>query len=500
MQLPKYPASGQPISARWGRDVVDYLKTITTTGDGKNIRAKRTDGGTTISQLPKVDDPKDFFGTLSNENEFSDGSSGIDVEITGGRIYGYYTTTTLSAFTTSADAAKDVWVEVVYDIAANTQVATFKSGTYPGFRSGATGTDNKNNLINYQIGAVEMQTAGIFKWVQKQVGSILVDTHVWPGEHLGHISRVQDEHQLVDIHYNLSGQEMVKHFKTVRYIKGLRTHYTVSTATSVFALCGCSTTVTTTLPPIFTQPDDLSGLILWLKAGEAVYTDNGITLAADGQTVEEWHDQSGEANDATQTNAADQPTFEANEINAFPVVRFPADFLDTGTKAPWKGLNDGSNFTIIFVAKMRDSTTYGSLLDNNAAGSVNTGISVTLNNITQCLTFSIARGVPGAVALSVTCDGGTFTRGVFHTAVLRHQAASGGDDAEIFVDGTKVAGADPINSFNNANPTYTLKIGAENGATIPMNADLPELMIYDRDLTASEQADVLTYLTTRYNL
>ncbi len=62
--------------------------------------------------------------------------------------------------------------------------------------------------------------------------------------------------------------------------------------------------------------------IIWLSADSGVYTDAGVTLAANNNLVEEWHDRSGNGNDVTETTASDQPTYLTNIVNGFPALRF----------------------------------------------------------------------------------------------------------------------------------------------------------------------------------
>ena len=61
-------------------------------------------------------------------------------------------------------------------------------------------------------------------------------------------------------------------------------------------------------------PSQISGLKLWLKA-------DSLSLS-DGDAVGTWADQSGNANDATQTTAVNKPSFKTNIVNSKPVIRF----------------------------------------------------------------------------------------------------------------------------------------------------------------------------------
>ena len=48
MQLPSYPAAGEPIPARWGKEVVDFLRSLRPSGCSR-LRVKWLSAGTTFS-------------------------------------------------------------------------------------------------------------------------------------------------------------------------------------------------------------------------------------------------------------------------------------------------------------------------------------------------------------------------------------------------------------------------------------------------------------------
>lgn len=68
--------------------------------------------------------------------------------------------------------------------------------------------------------------------------------------------------------------------------------------------------------------------VLWLKANEGVYSDGGTTLAASGEDVQQWNDQSGNSKDAVQSTAAYRPNYQIGVLNNFPVIRFTAANAD----------------------------------------------------------------------------------------------------------------------------------------------------------------------------
>lgn len=85
------------------------------------------------------------------------------------------------------------------------------------------------------------------------------------------------------------------------------------------------------------SPTMISGLELWLDADQ-------IEGLNDGDPVANWPDMSGNGFDGTQADGARKPTYETNELNGKPVVRF-----DGSDDLILTGLNCGSVCSLIFV-------------------------------------------------------------------------------------------------------------------------------------------------------
>src|SRR6266487_2102243 len=118
-------------------------------------------------------------------------------------------------------------------------------------------------------------------------------------------------------------------------------------------------------PPI---PQQVPGLRLWLAADK-------ILGLAGGAAVATWADASGRNNDATQTTAAAQPTYQTGVINGLPVVRFDstgtADWLNLGTADLLAATNAVGGITFFAVTKMSstDATTRDYLSISTPTGS-----------------------------------------------------------------------------------------------------------------------------------
>jgi methionine-rich copper-binding protein CopC len=80
------------------------------------------------------------------------------------------------------------------------------------------------------------------------------------------------------------------------------------------SFAGITDTTTWTFTTITPPPAGVTGLALWLDASQ-------LTGLSDGATLNTWNEMSGLGNHATRTTGA--PTYETNELNGQPVVRFP---------------------------------------------------------------------------------------------------------------------------------------------------------------------------------
>lgn len=82
------------------------------------------------------------------------------------------------------------------------------------------------------------------------------------------------------------------------------------------------------IPVIFLAQTGPGGVLnssnnaFWVKADAGVYTDAGITLATNGQSIRQWNDNSGNIKHFGENAVGQQPIFTTNIMNGFPVARF----------------------------------------------------------------------------------------------------------------------------------------------------------------------------------
>ncbi len=240
--------------------------------------------------------------------------------------------------------------------------------------------------------------------------------------------------------------------------------------------------------------------VLWLKADAGAYTDAGVTLATNGQTIQQWNDQSGNNKHATQATAANRPTLITNALNGKPLIRFstasgfnqllvPAIDLSVTNKTDLFVVYKINSGNVFFenTADANASTTGFTMYDNPQAGS---GSSVTL------------KGDVGysAVYSHKDCDRYILAEGTFDKSASTNEANVRVNTVLNPPPVSQPFNSDNTNNFGN-NVSYIgyRGAGAANGA-LPMSGDIAEIILFSRMLTAAERTNVENYLISKYDL
>jgi hypothetical protein len=213
-----------------------------------------------------------------------------------------------------------------------------------------------------------------------------------------------------------------------------------------------------------TQPDSISGLAAWFKA-------DSLALS-DGDAVTTWNDSSSNAYNVTQASAGAKPTYKATGLNGQPTVRFDGSDVLVSTATP----TFSGPMTAFFVANLAQNPATQTIL----VGPVSTfnGFGVFYNGQVHQYWGSNLNGT--------TTPPGTPYLGSF--------LANGASSSVAANRGTTSTGNPGAFSWS----SKAISLGGNNGRYL--NADISEVILYDRDLTDAEQAEVETYLYQKYGL
>jgi hypothetical protein len=161
-------------------------------------------------------------------------------------------------------------------------------------------------------------------------------------------------------------------------------------------------------------------------AGASLVLDSRFIDQADNSEVSSWADRSTNAHTIQQTTPASRPTFQTNEINGNPVVRFDGsnDFLSGGDI-----LDIGTNsLTMLAVAK-RSSGSNGALFGKSeAAGSAGRYSLLRENNSFYPL-YSPASGVANAPSIADTSTSARINVGEVERGVAVRLRFNGAQEA-----------------------------------------------------------------------
>ncbi|MGC4101275.1 LamG-like jellyroll fold domain-containing protein [Ferruginibacter sp.] len=242
--------------------------------------------------------------------------------------------------------------------------------------------------------------------------------------------------------------------------------------------------------------------VLWLKADAGVYTDAGVTSAGNGQTVQQWNDQSSNGNHVTQTTAANKPTFKLPDATGQPALYFDGvngkNFLNNTTS----NLVTAGAARTVFIAARRDCNIHaggvvgGTLFTFRRSGLINNLIYGANSYGTPVYIYSDNNGVGNNNA---TIGSNTIDT-VLNPVVVTYKIPAAGSQLQCNINSI-------AQTVNQGSGSVTTETGVT-GFTVGDREDQPDLdwsgwiyevIVYNRTLTGIEIAQVEGYLKNKYN-
>ena len=236
--------------------------------------------------------------------------------------------------------------------------------------------------------------------------------------------------------------------------------------------------------PSFLPAGNLAG---WYKA-------DAITGLSDGDAVDSWVDSSGNGNTLTQSTSGAKPSYETNELNSLPVVRFDKDASpgDNLLNADLGGdFEPGTgDFYIAMVAKFPTSATQFVM---TKADSGDQGLNVFIFGGNNNFIFR-----PQTVGSTTNfLEQNSVVDTSFHTIVCRRVSSTLGSefDGSAFTndDGSKV-------NDGNLNNDASFNIGSKSDQSSDADMDLAEALVAVGTLTDDNLQRITGYLAHKYGL
>lgn len=240
-------------------------------------------------------------------------------------------------------------------------------------------------------------------------------------------------------------------------------------------------------------PASLSGLIGWWKSDTGVFKDAGVTPAANGDTVNQWNDQSGNGNNLKpQVTEAIGPIFNTSILNGLPALTFVfTSHMTLGLASVSLGGTTASAFMVAKVAPT--SASDGRLLVFQATGQAND-----FDNTSSAL-FLDAQSTTAVRAFrnNGSLSNGTIVNNVF----LQLGSIYDGANNTVYLGGT---GQTPVASTGTFGATGQLVLGAfmQGGVNVTNGVDgsICEVVLTNTALNSTDRSNINTYFLNKYTV
>jgi hypothetical protein len=227
-------------------------------------------------------------------------------------------------------------------------------------------------------------------------------------------------------------------------------------------------------------PNRIPGLTLWLEA-------DNVQNVADGGAVSEWLDLSGNGNHATQSTAANKPTYKVGIVNGKPVLRFDSnDNLTLGDKL---GLEGRAPFTFMVLVNPSANPTNNRLIQKrNEAPPYDGWLLYCAYAGTYFIRYLNNNG-------SVSPAGPPLIPGRWYLLTVTYD----GSTMRLFLNGAE-QGAGLASTYSMIDNASSCRIGATEVGPSPLQGDHAAILMYNRSLTDAERVGLEYFYADKYAL
>lgn len=206
-----------------------------------------------------------------------------------------------------------------------------------------------------------------------------------------------------------------------------------------------------------------------------------------------------------QTTGSRQPNLISGELNGHPVLRFngTSDGMFAGTAGDVNFLHDGSGATIITIFKVADANPDNlQTIHSSQTAGTDTGINIRYDDRSSVvrnnrLQYLIGNGA-ATIGNLLTADDAVVPQ-TFEVVEWNYET-KGGDDLEVYVDGTQDTTAETTGAPVATDSTNALNIGRRPNNTSFLDGDWAETLIINRVITASERTQLASYFNSKWGL
>lgn len=236
--------------------------------------------------------------------------------------------------------------------------------------------------------------------------------------------------------------------------------------------------------------------LIWYKADSAVFIDNGLTPANNGQPIQQWNDISGNGYHMSQLNAAEKPIMASTALNGKPALLFDGnDMLSTLNQINWSGT---TNNDIFIVCK---STSPDNMLFESSPSTVSySGSFYVIDNYTAggYGVSGALKGTNGAFRIFKNSDGFIPCTKIYQ--VTQDMGLPGSDAIKIKYNNVQLTDNGGYNAGTPAGglSNHTLYAGRRSDNTYGLIGHIAEMIAFPTKLPEERAQEVYAYLQQKY--
>ena len=244
-----------------------------------------------------------------------------------------------------------------------------------------------------------------------------------------------------------------------------------------------------------------TNIALWLRADEEVFSDAGITPANDNNDVQQWNDQSSPQDNASLSTLGGagpvEPTFQTNEVNFNPVLRFTDPNSSNASYMETSSNNVSGDFTLISVFSTGQN-------QGTANDFVNSPALIGASETTGTLDYGMGmeNGTIWVNANTTTTfdaeTSGTYNNNFFHIATATRVQSSGA--INIYMNSQSAASGTGSTSALTNPTSFGIGNHSDGDLDAQFAGDIAETIVFSSALTSDERNRVESYLALKYGL
>jgi hypothetical protein len=215
-----------------------------------------------------------------------------------------------------------------------------------------------------------------------------------------------------------------------------------------------------------------------------------VTLASVNDTVQQWNDQSGNGNNASQATAGNRPTFKGAATGLlFSAAGSNAMTCSPGVFNPSFG---GEGTTASIMAYLQTSQASGDILGNWDVG--NSGGWVLVLDTGGKIVAAIF-STTGAAGREVETTGGGWADGNYHTIGFTNAGTLAASELTIYADGNSQTTTTLLDTAPGGLGDRGVVLGGRYNIGNYITANVKHYVCYNGKLTAAQMSQLHTYFT-----